>query len=83
MASFIRRKAGGLLETERRVYPETTARNNLPGPSFTGTCIWGRCRSWRFGETRRPLLQKVTCIPFTGKTTVIVEGSFSANLVEV
>ena len=27
--------------------------------------------------------KKFNCIPFTGKTTVIVEGSFSVNLLEV
>ena len=32
--------AGGLLELERRVYAETSARNTLPEPSFPGTCIW-------------------------------------------
>ena len=62
-----REMAGGLLESERRVYAETTARNTLPGPAFPGTMHLGKCRSWRFGETRRPFLQKVYLHSFHGE----------------
>ena len=68
--------AGGLLELERRVYPETTARNTLPDPSFPGTCIWENVEAGDLVKRGGLYYKRLPAFLSRGKPPLLLRGRF-------